>query len=267
MAPASEALRAVALSWQANWRPALMVLVPLIATAAVWLPDIFSLFGIVPFVVLVIGLAFLLGHFAEERGRLLEAKVLRASGDWHGVLLLRHRDGTIEPETKARYHAFLSSRGFVIPTPQVEAAGHLQADRAYLEAIGWLQRRIEDPLVFPDVVAHREAYRYRLHLYALKSIGFGVAAACVAINAALMYRYFFVEGLEFWAAFGLALACFLVASGWRSAVRRRIVEHASQALALTVLAQCDVLAGSIAAQPSEAIDEDYYQTYGSMVDV
>ncbi|WP_181706971.1 hypothetical protein [Chthonobacter rhizosphaerae] len=250
MASLSETVRSAQLQWHAVWQPAFLALAPMIVTAAVWLPAIFSVFGLPPVAVLIAGLIFLLGRMAEERAPDIQMEAPKTAAERYTAILLRHRDETLDAQTKARFHAVLTARGFRLPSPQVEAAGTVQADRAYQEAAEWLMRRTRSLSEFPDLAARRSDYLQRLNLLALKPIGIIMAVAGVAINGWLVHRYFLFEGVEFWIALALAFVSFGALAIWKNAITGPMVEDASRAYAADLLGTCDTIAGGGSSRPS-----------------
>src|SRR5690349_2399962 len=104
-------------SIQARLQPALLTLVPIIFTAAVWYPQQYGIATGLAGVAISCGLAAFLAHLARRLGRLAEVQLFR---DWGGkptTIWLRYRDAHLDRHTKDRYRAFLQRRipGWINP--------------------------------------------------------------------------------------------------------------------------------------------------------
>jgi len=87
-------------SLQARLRPALLVLLPLFITVAVWNPAIYNIgTGLISLMV-ACGLTTVLSHMARERGRITQSKLIQQWGALPTTLWLRHSNNSLDKQTK-----------------------------------------------------------------------------------------------------------------------------------------------------------------------
>lgn len=117
-------------------------------------------------------LAVLLVAFADvarRRGKAIEPGLIGSMGSLPSVTMLRHRDPTFDAPTKARMHAFLSSKiAEAAPTPDQEAQDPEAADGFYKRAGDWLRENTRSQKKFDILFNENVSYGYRRNLYALK---------------------------------------------------------------------------------------------------
>ncbi len=152
--------------------PALLALLPmLIAVAAT------SVFG-KPLATQLLtlsgacGAAYLLANISRMLGKAQEAKLFSKWGGAPTTKLLRHRDGSIDPHTKQRYHAFLTRKIKIeIPTSQQELATPEAADEIYRAGVKWLLGKTRDKKRFALLFKENISYGFHRNGYGLKWIG------------------------------------------------------------------------------------------------
>lgn len=158
--------------------PALLAGAPLVAIAA-------GIYGVTlelksgAFTAIVsIGVVYLLSTIARELGKRLEDTLYASWGGKPTTQLLRHRDRTLENVTKARYHAFLSSKvSITFPTPQQELDDPVTADDTYASAARWLLDRTRDRKRFPLLFKELVAYGFRRNCLGLRPIAIVISFA------------------------------------------------------------------------------------------
>lgn len=163
--------------------PAFIVIAPAIWTVGALLPEGIGVAwtGIVAVTTTGAGL-YLMSSFARDRGKRLEPALLARWDGWATTRLLRHRDGTVDAVTKARYHIELSKlSGLKLPTIADESAAPDKADEIYRSSTKYLIEARRDP---KHVMLHREnaAYGFRRNLLGLRAIGIAVALASAAVT-------------------------------------------------------------------------------------
>lgn len=163
--------------------PSLIVLAPIIGPLVLVVPEID--FGVKQSSVTVIALAcfaYLFSSLARSRGKLIEDTLLKVWGAWPSTIILRHSDATIDPITKARYHAALSKlcNGLKFPTAEEEFSHPNEADAVYRSAT---RRLIELRRDKQYQLLHQEnaSYGFRRNLLGLKPI----AIIAVLISGAI----------------------------------------------------------------------------------
>jgi hypothetical protein len=156
--------------------PALLALGPALCSALVLFPRLTSNIRLGAASTLAVACMFyLLASLARSRGKSLEQKLIGLWGGWPTTLVLRHRDTTIDPITKGRYHQALSGMGVDLPTEAEEIAAPIDADHAYRSAT---KRLIElrRGRTFQMVEDENASYGFRRNLLGLKSVAISVAA-------------------------------------------------------------------------------------------
>lgn len=119
---------------------------------------------------------YLMSSLSRSKGKAAEAKLLTEWGGWPTTRVLRNRDSTIDPITKARYHRALATMMGLdaLPSSQEEAQDPVRADAAYISATKRLSelRRGKSFRMLEDENA---AYGFRRNLYGLKPVMISIA--------------------------------------------------------------------------------------------
>jgi hypothetical protein len=236
---------------QARLYPALITILPPLLLAATWLPAQASAGEIVVSIAAACGLLFLLADFARAKGKALEKRLLKTWGDWPTTAILRHRDDTLSPEVKTRYHRFLSKQRSIgaLPTAQDEKNDPTRADVKYAAAVTWLKEQCRGD-TFTLVDKENITYGFRRNLAGLKMVGSALCLVTLLVPIALLdlhtpdlasalmqvYARLLVPTL---AVIGLS---FLGLLGWLFGVNARWVRQAGEQYAVALLACCDRLA-------------------------
>lgn len=168
--------------------PALLTLAPALWSALVLFPRLTSNVRLGAASTLSIGCMFyLLASLARSRGKSRERELIALWGGWPTTLLLRHRDTTIDPITKARYHQALAEVGGLgaLPTEAREIAAPNDADHVYRSAT---KRLIElrRGKTFQMVEDENASYGFRRNLFGLKAVAISVAGVA-AIATGLVW--------------------------------------------------------------------------------
>lgn len=153
--------------------PALLALAPVVWTTLGLQPDLVS-DGAGKLIITgasFIGGTTLLAALARALGKRLEDRLIAAWDGWRTTVLLRHRDHTIDPYTKRRYHEGLNAvcTGFVLPDRDDEARNPEDADARYRSAT---RRLIELRRDSKYQMLHKEnaLYGFRRNLLGLKPV-------------------------------------------------------------------------------------------------
>lgn len=168
-------------AWQARTLPALIVLSPIALAALAWEPKVEDAVKPAMGVLGSAGVLVLLSHFARTAGKRAEETLYGESGAPPSTTLLRHRDTTLDPVTKRRYHERLSrlipeSR---IPTPEEEAADPAAADHVYASCGRVLRARTRDEKKFSLLFSENMSYGFRRNLHGLRPVAIMVSLAGV----------------------------------------------------------------------------------------
>lgn len=236
---------------QARLKPALLALLPALVTLAVWQPRVWTtLSGLVSLLV-GCGLTFLLSKVARYRGRTVERALIARHGGRMTEVFLRHRDPTLSPATKARYHGFFAALGVQMPTAAEEKASPSDADTCYSAGVDWLLEQTRDERAHPLVKDELIDYGFRRNLLGLKPIGVMVALAVLTAHLWLAATNFGGDETRFWTATVMAIAMTGVIGAWLFVVRMPFVEDASRTYAIRLLAASEVVLPAIKGKHGE----------------
>jgi hypothetical protein len=144
--------------------------------------------------------AFVLAQLARDAGKAIEGPLWASWGGPPTVRMLRHRDSTIAPGSKALLHRHLIELGIVawLPTEAEEHYDPARADAAYLTCADWLRRKaLELKSKAPFDVVHSENiwYGFRRNILGLKRYGLIIwGLAFIASSTAFFFgRQPFIE--------------------------------------------------------------------------
>src|SRR5258708_2230649 len=233
--------------------PALLALLPLLALIMLlYGPKATALTGAVTVAVSCGGL-FLTTNLCRELGKRLEEKLYREWGGKPTTLLLRHRDNTIEGETKRRYHTFLASKINVpFPGQDQEANSPAAADEIYQSGVRWLlnHTRPEDNKKFHLIFKENVAYGFRRNALGVKPLGLGVSVGSLLWVLAIEGVFFspnhrFIDTAAFSRMPETATASLMVSGvmivAWLFFFTKSSAHTAAFTYAETLLRACDTL--------------------------
>lgn len=229
-------------SFQARLQPALVVLIPLIVTSAIFFPDIYTGFKVLVPTLSTFGGALVLSNFARSQGRAKERELYKKWGGRPTTIWLRHSDAQLDPITKGRYHKFLSSHvpDWVAPTEEQEAQDLRYADTCYDAAVKWLLEFTRNAKKYPLVAKENVAYGFRRNLYGLRSTGVAVTIVCMVVELVVLANARIHSSLlDLFQVFGTAFTL-IVLGCWMLAVNEPWVKDAADGYARVLLASCDI---------------------------
>ncbi|CAJ5924884.1 Uncharacterised protein [Burkholderia pseudomallei] len=161
--------------------PALICLLPVVAVAAGVYGTVLSLNSALLTLVTSFGGLFLLMSVSRDLGKRLEPALFSSWGGKPTTQVLRHRDTTLDPVTKKRFHGFLEKHlEIAFPTTDEEAADPVAADSVYQSGTQWLLGKTRDRARFPLVFKENVNYGFRRNCLGLKPIGMLIAALAMA---------------------------------------------------------------------------------------
>jgi hypothetical protein len=171
----------------ARFLPAVVVVLPALALTT-WVPLSSDwakwLTGMGGFAFLV----YVVSHASRERGRRIETALWESWGGAPSRQMLRHRDPTFDPVTKARYHSRLVALQAVpsMPTSEEEGQDPRAAENSYAAASQWLVNNTRDKKTFPLVFEENVGYGFRRNLLGMKtwgliSAGLGIVSAGIGL--------------------------------------------------------------------------------------
>ena len=159
---------------QARLYPALLALLPLLATVVLLYAPQASSFSVALTIAVSCGGLYLLTNLCREFGKRLEEQLFQQWGGKPTTQLLRHRDKSIESVTKRRYHLFLATKiNHTFPDEDQEKHNPDAADGIYQSGIRWLlnHTRPDDSKKFDLLFKENIAYGFRRNALGLKPLG------------------------------------------------------------------------------------------------
>lgn len=228
--------------------PALICLLPVVAVAAGVYGTALSLNSALVTLVTSFGGLFLLMSLSRDLGKRLEPALFSSWGGKPTTQVLRHRDTTLDPVTKKRFHGFLEKHlGVAFPTTEEEAANPVAADGVYQSGTQWLLGKTRDRTKFPFVFKENVNYGFRRNCLGLKPIGILIAVLAIAWTLAASDSLS-VTGISVQkiaeANIGIKVAL-IVDLGmvfiWTFLITRRSVRRVAFAYAEMLLRACDTL--------------------------
>jgi len=214
--------------------PALLVSLPALALLYAALPSARNKWGAGAGTVLESAVLFFLARIARDRGAKLQPSLYELWGGPPTTRILRHRDSTLDPLTKARYKASLAkATGMEFPTPEVEQLSPDQADQVYGSAIRALLEQRRDKkhrLIFLENCN----YGFARNLLGIKSLGMSLATVSVLADIWLYLTKGLSPALLIAAMTSLAVLLLLPLF-----VNRGFVERSANAYAEALLRSCE----------------------------
>lgn len=135
---------------------------------------------------LLLALCYVLAGLARAAGKRVQQELY---AQWRGeptTSMLRHRDATLNPITKKRYHDVLSAM-FGVPWPSLEdeVADPIATDVTYSSSVDMLRNRRRGD-AHRLVLVESTAYGFRRNMYGLKIPATVIAIACATVAAAMV---------------------------------------------------------------------------------
>ena len=232
-----------AYSYRARLLPALLTVLPVLLTAMILYPSLYTGTGAaVASLAVWCGALWFLANVVRTLGRAAE-KTLHA--EWGGLpttSMLRHRDDQLDVHTKRRYHRFLATRvpGLRLPTEADELADPIAADATYRSGVKWLFEYTRKASNFSLIRIENTAYGFRRNLYGVKPVGLLLCLACAALTGVSLAAVR-PTALHAMPAPMLLLCVLLlvIAACWVLFVTKTSVLDASRAYARALLAACE----------------------------
>lgn len=229
-------------SLRARLQPALLTLFPFFVTIAVLFPALYQFATALVGLGTACGVTVLFSHIVRMRGRSVEERLFAKWGAKPTTAHLTHKDGHVDPHTKARYHRFLALHvpGWHAPTQEDETKNQKGTAQLYDAAVKWLLEFTRDKKKFPLVFKENISYGFRRNLYGLKAIGLSLSLVCLAANGIVAYTKF--ESVEstgvplLLGSLGLVLT---FVAAWNFLITEHWVRDAAHAYSRALLAACD----------------------------
>lgn len=230
---------------KARLAPSMLAVTPLLTSAIFGFENTAALERVATLLVAVGGL-WLLADMSRGLGRAKQQALFKRWGGTPSIQLLRHSDSTIDPHTKARYHACLRAKSKVaLPTAQEEATNPLDADARFDSALQWLLQHTRDKKRFALLAAENATYGFRRNGYGIRWLGLGVCALAAMWSVGVAY---FRSGLPFRLAMTLpgTVVQLALATGlslvWLFYFQEGRVRDAAFAYARELIRCCEIIA-------------------------
>lgn len=231
----------------ARLKPALLVSLPVALLAMTFGLKSSVLVGALFGPLTAVGFTYLLAHLTRDFGVKKQVELFRSWGGKPSVTKLRHRDTSLNPHTRQRYHDKAAELlGKRLPTPADEEANPSAADLLYEAYSNLLLERTRDTKKFRLLFEELIGYGFRRNLFALKTLGLWLCVFCLLAEIAVLVHAIRkgVDGVETTAVFA-ALDFFLMVSWWFW-IRADWVRRAADAYADRLLAASENL-GTVSA--------------------
>jgi hypothetical protein len=247
-------------SRNARLKPALLVSLPLATLAVGYGLKSSIMIGALFGPLAAAGLTYLLAHLTRDFGVMKQAELFRSWGGKPSITKLRHRNVSLNPHTRARYHQKAAELlGRPMPTVAEEEAEPAAADSLYEAYSNVLLERTRDTKVFRLVFEESVSYGFRRNLLSMKTLGFWLCVGCTLLEAFLVVRALRITGqIEISNAIFAGLDLFLLLCWWLVItpdwVRRAAEAYADRLLAASENLQTSVRSGRIGATSSPRRD-------------
>lgn len=224
----------------ARLKPALLVLLPVFAAIAFWIPPARTGVGAVVSLCSACGLLYLMAQTARRLGRSVERRMGDKAGRKHSARLLTHADETFAAETKERYHDYLRHHGLSISTPEEEKASPDTALSRTSSAVDWLLEHTRPNAKTSLLFSENVAYGYHRNLYGMKPIALIVAITTIAGHGALLWFFRPLDETTLWIGLGLEACLTAMVAVWCLIVNEASVKDASFAYAQQLFSHCEM---------------------------
>ena len=230
-------------SFRARFLPAVLVLAPVVAASAAWLPLESPAWKALASVGALAAAAVLLSHLARDMGKKKQDGLWKSWGGSPSTRFLRHRDTVLNAQTRQRYHVKLQTLipGIELPSARSERAKPDAADAAYTSCGDWLREKTRNRARFPILFEENVGYGFRRNLWAMKPAGTMLAiVGGLAASARLVLEVRGQQSPSVETVAALAVSVPLLV-WWLLRIRPAWVAQAADAYGKTLLAACEDL--------------------------
>lgn len=173
----------------ARLKPALLVSLPVALLAMTFGLKSSVLLGTLFGPLTAAGFTYLLAHLTRDFGVRKQVELFRSWGGKPSVTKLRHRDGSLNPHTRERYHEKAAELlGKRLPTAAEEEGDQAAADLLYEAYSNVLLERTRDTKKFHLLFEELISYGFRRNLLSLKTLGVWVCVFCLLAEMAVLVQ-------------------------------------------------------------------------------
>lgn len=233
---------------KARLYPALLALVPVLTLVIGLYGVAFEVGAGLIGLLSTLGILYLTASVVRGLGKRLESSLFDEWGGKPTTQILRHRDKTIDPVTKIRYHTFLAKHLAInFPSVADEEADPIAADNTYQSGIKWLLDRTRDTKTFNLLFHENIAFGFLRNCLGLKPFA-------IAITITTLFWVLGVHGVVTWhgvdlnaikwlpsGAWGSLAVSFIMLSVWMLFLTKQTAKMAAFGYAEMLLRACDVL--------------------------
>lgn len=171
-------------TWIVRGVPVYIAILPIGFACSAWSFELFETPSTGVFPVVLLPLAYFLGHIASEFGKQQSAPLFDKWGGPPTSRYLRHENKEYNRFTRIRIHKKLIEFGLTLPTVEEEITDRKKAMELYDSAVDELRLRTRDPTSFNLVYQHLTEYGFRRTLFGLRWIGRWISVGALGASIA-----------------------------------------------------------------------------------
>jgi len=178
----------------------------------------------------------------RDQGKKKEPGLFALWGGKPTTRILRHRDATLDPVTRKRYHERLRLLvpGIRIPTAKQEAEDPEAADGVYESCVSYLRQNTRGN-EFALVYQENTNYGFRRNLWGMRASGILIAILGTLGSSALTAWFFFCVKEEWLAAGICTVVCIVLLVLWACRFTSDWVRIPAEEYARQLVAACDTI--------------------------
>ena len=229
-------------SLNAQVRPSLLGLLPLIVTSSIVTPSLYNLIAALFSIIVACGFITVLAHYSRHQGKKTEKRLYKLWGGKPTTIMLRHTDDTLDKHTKTRYHKFLSENisDWSAPNFEEERDNPDHTDEYYNSAVRWLLEKTRNKKTYRLLFKENISYGFRRNSRGIKWLG--VASSLLSILLLLGNLYPNAEYLDikkYSLDYGAMTFSLVMLFWWTFVVNDSWVKDAAESYAIRLLAVCE----------------------------
>lgn len=223
----------------ARLKPALLTILPVSLLISGQGVGYSAALGVLLGTLSAIGFTWVLIQFSRDWGKQKQPLLFTQWGGKPTVALLRHRNETLNPHTRARYHELIGRLiGRAFPTVAEEQDDSLSADAIYDSGGDYLREMTRDKKKFPLVFKELVSYGFKRNLWGMKPFAVVLACICIAVQLSILAREIVIQHPVTPTPLLMTLANVLLLFSWLFIVNPSWVRIPADAYAERLLATC-----------------------------